>query len=234
VGGDFPAEFRRTLRSEGIDLRGLRTIRGQSTPTCFIVEDGHGGQMTLIDQGVFADGAGFVFAPAPVRRAAFAHLTTGPPEALLELAEQLHGGPRIAADPAQEIHYRWDGPKLRRLLAASEVLFGNASELRRAARLLGVSGPAKLVERVPLVVGTLGARGSIAFTRIGREQIPARRPVRIRQVTGAGDAFRGGFYLGWCGGLPLRECLAMGGETAARWIEGDGSLGAPPPGGRPG
>ncbi|MCI4367292.1 MAG: PfkB family carbohydrate kinase [Thermoplasmata archaeon] len=224
VGGDFPPAFRRLLQREQIDLRGLRTVRGGHTPSCFIVEDGRGGQMTLIDQGVFADSAGFTFDPGPVRRAAFAHLTTGPPEALLALADRLHGGPRLAADPAQEIHYRWDRSKLRRLLGACEVLFGNEAELRRAAKLLGLSGPKRLVEQVPLVIGTLGPDGSVAFRRGGTDRMPAREPRRIQQVTGAGDAFRGGFYLGWCGGLPVRECLAMGGETAARWIEGNGSL----------
>ncbi|HTT25352.1 MAG TPA: PfkB family carbohydrate kinase, partial [Thermoplasmata archaeon] len=231
VGTDFPPGFRRLLRSEGIDLRGLETVRGRNTPACFIVEDGRGGQMTLIDQGVFADDAGFAFRPGPVRRASFAHLTTGPPDALLALAEALQGGPRLAADPAQEIHYRWDRAKLHRLLEASEILFGNRAELARAARLLGLSGPSRLTIQVPLVVGTLGAQGSVAYTRRGTERLPARTPRSIRQVTGAGDAFRGGFYLGWCGGLPLRECLAMGGETAAQWIEGNGSLQPPPPGG---
>jgi ribokinase len=227
VGGDFPAEFRRTLRQEGIDLTGLRTVAGQHSSTCFIVEDGRGGQMTLIDQGVFADGGGFVFPDAPVRRARWAHLTTGPPDALLALAEQLHGGPRLAADPAQEIHYRWDGPRLRRLLQTSEILFGNRAELQRAARLLGISGVRRLIDHVPLVVGTAGRDGSIGYSRAGIVPMPARVPRSLRQVTGAGDAFRGGFYLGWLGGLPLRECLAMGGETAARWIEGRGTLGGP-------
>src|SRR5580692_3645113 len=37
VGGEFPKEFRRTLREDGVDLRGLRTVPGQHSSTCFIV-----------------------------------------------------------------------------------------------------------------------------------------------------------------------------------------------------
>jgi sugar/nucleoside kinase (ribokinase family) len=225
VGDDFPSAFRQTLRAEGIDLRGLRRVPGVASSTCFIVEDGRGGQMTLIDQGVLSDEQRFEFPVAPVRRAAWAHLTTGPPDSLLALADGLQGGPRIAADPAQEIQYRWDRPRLIRLLERSELLFGNRAEIAKAADLLGYGSSSRLLERVPLVVTTLGPKGVMARTRAGSEKVPGRRPNRIRQVTGAGDAFRGGFYCGWIRGAPLRSCLKDGVVAASAWIEGGGSLG---------
>ena len=224
VGPEFPEAFRSTFRREGIDLSGVRTAPRSRSSSCFIVEDGRGGQMTLIDQGVLGDGTGFRFPAAAARRASFVHLTTGPPEALLHLAEQLRGGPKLSADPAQEVHYRWDAGGLSKMLARSEILFGNRSEIDQTVRILGASGPRALLERVPLIVATLGPAGAVAYSRSGTVRVPGRRLRNLGQVTGAGDAFRGGFYGGWCRGWPLRRSLTEGVRSASRWIESAGAL----------
>ncbi|MCI4348073.1 MAG: PfkB family carbohydrate kinase, partial [Thermoplasmata archaeon] len=76
-----------------------------------------------------------------------------------------------------------------------------------------------LLEVVPLIVETRGRDGAVAWTRAGSSKVPAARPRKVRQVTGAGDGFRGGFYAGWFRGQPLRTCLAYGNWAAARWLE---------------
>lgn len=224
VGPDFPPAFAATLRGEGIDLSGVKHRSDRASSTCFIVEDGRGGQMTLIDQGPLADGLRAPFSASVARSASFVHLTTGPPAAVLALARAVRGRARLAVDPAQEIHYRWNAVDLRRLLAEAEVLFGNRTEIAAAADLLGLSGPRALLDRVPLIVGTLGPAGAVAYSRRGTERVPGRKARRVRQVTGAGDAFRGGFYGGWIRGAPVRRCLEGGVRSATRWIEGSGSL----------
>ncbi len=157
-----------------------------------------------------------------LRRHAWVHVGTGPPEYQLRLAELARKeGIRVAADPAQEIFYRWTARSFRRLLRSSEVLFGNAAEIARAARLAGDSDARGLLPLVPLVVRTEGRGGVSAFSRAGREHVPAVRPSRVRSLIGAGDAFRGGFYGRFFAGDPLRACLAGGARSAARQIEGN-------------
>jgi len=154
---------------------------------------------------------------------AWLHVTTGPPGRHLELARQFRArGRNVAADPAQELHYRWDARQFRTLLARSEILFGNRSEIARAGRLLGVGAPARLLEWVPLVVRTEGTRGATAFTRDGRVHVGARRPRRITSLVGAGDAFRGGFYSAWFTGRSLEGCLDAGVRASTRWVEHPG------------
>lgn len=231
VGPDFPDEFRERLRAAGVDLRGLTVDPVLPSSACFITEDGRGGQSTLIDQGPMRDGTRYdgprdIFGEAP-----WAHLTTAAPAYLLEAkAEVRRAGGRVAVDPAQEIHYRWDGPGLRELLAGAEILFGNDHEIARAVELLGLDKVSGLLEHVPLVVRTEGARGATAVSRVGTVHVPAPRVATVRQVTGAGDAFRGGFYAGWFEGLPLVGCLTAGVRSAARWV----ARGPPRPRGRRG
>ncbi|HTP55707.1 MAG TPA: PfkB family carbohydrate kinase [Thermoplasmata archaeon] len=222
IGDDFPAEFRRRLVSAGVDVRELRSVPGRPTPTCFTIEDRSGEQRTLIDQGPMGDGPGPRPSRAWLRRYAWLHLGTGPPTLQLALARAARAlGLRVAADPAQEIFYRWRAPDLRDLLDLSEVLFGNAAEIRCATDLVGVASPRALLDRVPLVVRTEGSRGATALSRVGAEHVPATRPRRVRSIVGAGDAFRGGFYGAFFRGAPLRRCLVEGGRAASGWIEGN-------------
>jgi sugar/nucleoside kinase (ribokinase family) len=223
VGGDFPLAFRRELAKAGVDLRGLEQVAGRGSPTCYIVEDRRGAQRTLIDQGPMGDARG-ARRPGPwLKEYSWIHLGTGDPRFQLGLASVARArGLHVAADPAQEIFYRWPAAALRRLLASAEILFGNEAEVRHAAELAGARDPAGLLERVPLIVRTEGRRGASAFSRDGTVHVPARRPRVVRTEVGAGDAFRGGFYAAWFEGKPLRACLDSGARAAVRRIEGAG------------
>lgn len=222
LGDRFPAEFWDRLRKDGIDLSLVERWRGAPTPTCYIVEDAQHHQRTFIEQGVMGAAAATAKVPAAgIARHSWMHVATGNPEWYLRLTEAARAaGVRVAFDPAQEVHYRWDRRTLRAVLARSEILFGNASEIGRAARISGVSTPKELVELVPLVVRTEGRKGASAFSRTGRIHVSATRPHRTVTLVGAGDAFRGGFYTAWFAGADLGRCLGAGTRAAARWIEG--------------
>jgi sugar/nucleoside kinase (ribokinase family) len=225
VGDDFPERFERALRDAGIDLRGVERVLGARSPSCYIVVDRGGRQFTLIDQGPMADEDSDARAPPDeiLGRVDWLHLATGPPGYQLRLQEAARRrGVRVAADPAQEIHYLWRPAPLRRLLAHAELFFGNEAEVRAAARALGLSGPRRLVEIVPLVVATLGPRGAVAYSRLGAERVPIPGRPPARHYVGAGDSFRGGFYAAWFRGAPLRECLTGGSAAALEWIRSGG------------
>ncbi|HKV89979.1 MAG TPA: PfkB family carbohydrate kinase [Thermoplasmata archaeon] len=220
VGPDFPPPFREELRQSHLVLDGFVSVPGQRSPSCVIVEDGRGGQMTLIDQGAMDATADAAIPLGLLRKYPWIHLTTGDPEYQLRLLRAARAeGARVAADPAQEIHYRWNARGLRRLLAGSEIFFGNEAEVRAAARTLTGGNAKRLTSLVPLVVVTRGRRGARAYSRRGIVDVPGKKPKRLRQVTGAGDSFRGGFYAAFLRGAPLASALEEGVDDAVRWIE---------------
>jgi len=221
VGEGFPNEYVVTLREAGIDVRGLERVPGKPTPTCTIIEDHQGAQRTLIDQGVMGSGTRASLPSRWLGEYAWVHLTTADPRYQLRLQKAARArGLRVAADPAQEIHYRWDRRSFRTLLRGSEILFGNRSEVDRALEFVGRSRTKDLLEFVPLVIRTEGRAGASAFSRAGNLHVSAMRPARVRTLVGAGDAFRGGFYAAWFAGQPLSTCLTAGTRSSARWIEG--------------
>jgi sugar/nucleoside kinase (ribokinase family) len=221
VGEEFPARFWKQMQKAHLDLRGIERVPEAPTPTAYILEDRRGQQRTLMDQGPMDAPP----AKAPRRpwlsEYSWLHLTTADPDFQLRLlAEARANGLRAAADPAQEVHFRWDRGRLRKLLSGVEVLFGNRSEIARMAEMLGVRGPEALLARVPLVIRTEGAGGTTAYSRNGILHVPSVRPRAVRSVVGAGDSFRGGFYAAWFEGEELRGTLRAGARAAARWMEG--------------
>jgi nucleoside kinase len=234
VGPDFPTHFHQLMVREGVDLSAFEVVPGARSPACFIIESSQGKQVTLIDQGPMEADNGTEVPHGLLTRAGWVHLATGNPHYQLRMLEAARRqGLRITADPAQEIFYRWDGADLRHLLSGSELFFANQAELAWALALLRLEGVRDLLAVVPTVVETLGSRGATAWTRAGRVHVPAVRPTRVRQVTGAGDGFRGGFYAGWFRGDALRDCLRYGTWAAARWLEAGGPSALHPRGARP-
>lgn len=222
VGREFPRPFWTQLRHEGIDLRGVERVEGVPSPTCYILHDAHGHQVSAMLQGPMGEAAR---APIPehlLRQYGWLHLTTGDPRFQLRLkAAALRAGLRVAVDPAQELNYWWTARPLARLLDGSELLFANSAELERILELLRLGSPRELLRRVPLVVTTLGKRGAVAYTRGGTVRVAASRVRAASNTTGAGDAFRGGFYAAWFGGEPLEQCLVAGAIAAGHWIRGE-------------
>ena len=223
VGDDFPMAFEAALAADGVDIRGLERVRGSRSPTCYIVEDGAGSQITLIDQGAMADDAGARVPVGLLRESGWVHLTTGHPGFQLRvLAAARRLGRAVSADPAQEVHYRWRPEQLAELVRNAEILFGNEAEVAAVQKAFDARRPDDLLAEVPLVVMTRGPKGVRAYSRAGTVEVPAERPRRLRQVTGAGDAFRGGFYAAWFSGQPLDGCLVAGERSSRIWIETGG------------
>lgn len=221
VGEGFPKEYISEFRRWRVDVRGLERSPAARTPTCYILVDHQGAQRTLIDQGAMEHVRGARLPGKWLNEYSWVHLTTADPGFQLQLAGFARRlGLHVAADPAQEIHYRWDRRSFRKLLRGSEILFGNRGEIARALDFVGASRVEGLLDFVPLVIRTEGKRGASAFSRGGSAHVDATRPRRVRTTVGAGDAFRGGFYAAWFAGETLAHCLSAGTRSAAHWIEG--------------
>ncbi|HZY70291.1 MAG TPA: PfkB family carbohydrate kinase [Thermoplasmata archaeon] len=230
VGADFPAEMIAQLRKDHVDTRAVTRVDGRLSSLCYIFEDPRGGQMTVFRQGPMDDAEDVPIDPAWLDGAPWLHLTTGDPAFQLRFSEEARRrGIHVAVDPAQEVHYRWDAARLGQLLEGAEILFGNRAELERVRSLLRVRTLLGLTNRVPLVVMTDGPKGARAVSRRGTVAVAAARVAIAERVTGAGDAFRGGFYSAYLRGAPLDATLREAVESAARWIATRGGGGRAKP-----
>lgn len=224
VGPDFPDDYRQALRRDGVDLRDMKPVRGYSTPQAWVFSDGRGHQMTIIDQGPWNLGGRLPVPRHSVRDVEVVHLGTGPPAyyAKVAAAAEEMGRP-IDFDPAQEITYLYDRRNFRALFRKARYFFGNEHEVAQAMRYMKAASVRDLLRPVEAVIMTRGARGSVIVTADGKTAVPAVRPRRVVEITGAGDAYRAGFYAGLSRGYDLRRCGILGSAVASFVIEEKGT-----------
>lgn len=178
--------------------------------------------MTVIDQGAMADVADREVLEHTVRASELVHIATGRPEyyaKVVRLARRL--GKRVAFDPAQEIHYVYDGAAFKRLFRHADLFFGNRGEYDRALAFLGLDRVESMTEGGRTLVQTRGVDGSMVFAPGGVWRIPAIPAERRGDVTGAGDVYRAGFYAGLQRGMELPLCGLVGAAAASVAVEGD-------------
>src|SRR5207247_8240046 len=182
----------------------LRTVRRTDRSSAWVFSDPKGNQMAIVDQGPMKDAGRLPLLRHSVQDVDLVHIGTGRPEYYVRIARLASSlGKTIAFDPSQEIHYVYTPRLFRELLDRSTYFFGNETEIVRAKRLARVTSTEGLLRITTVVVATLGSRGSAVYTREGRIRIPRIPPRRVADVTGAGDAYRAGFYAGLARGFDL-------------------------------
>jgi len=225
VGPDFPPEFRELMSNKGVDLSDLVVVRDQETPTVWIISDQEHNQIAYVYQGPMGSMDRMPVQLEKAKTAQWVHIMTGRPDYYLKVMEECRKAERsISFDPAQEIHHVWDAPRFEQAIAMSKAFFCNENELRTALRYLKLEKPEQLLEKVELVVSTQGKKGSLLYTREGVVRVPSVPGCKVVDTTGAGDAFRAGFYAGLYRSRDLVDCATYGSAAASFVIEARGSL----------
>jgi len=220
VGTDFPPEYGKRLEESGVDISGLVVKEGRS-PRVWIVNT-PAGQRGYVFQGVMGSMEDYEEL-IPPEDAVWVHFSTGRPGYYRPIAERLRAtGKRTGFDPGQEIHYVYDRESLMSMLSLSDIFFCNESELDRALSILGLHDVHDLLDHVPMVINTLGPKGSVIVSDKGEEEVPAF-PSDVADPTGAGDAYRAGFYTGLYMGTGYYEASILGSAVASIVIEGHGA-----------
>ncbi|HUL39375.1 MAG TPA: carbohydrate kinase family protein [Methanomassiliicoccales archaeon] len=225
VGADFPPGFRQLMEAKGVDLRDLVMVPGHETPTVWVVSDREHNQVAYVYQGPMGTMEGEPLLLNAARESEWVHVMTGRPPYYLRLMKECRRlGKRIAFDPAQEIHNVWKNEWFSEAMNMADAFFCNENELRTALKYMGKKRPEELLDHVGLLVNTIGPKGSVVYAKEGRVEVPAVKPKRIVDTTGAGDAFRAGFFSGLYRGANLRESAVIGATVSSFVIEERGSL----------
>jgi len=156
-------------------------------------------------------------------RSSYVHFCTGEPEYYLSIMEAMSGtAPMISFDPAQEIYKLWFKDKILKALTNSDWLFCNEYEARTIENILGIKDVMDIDKE--LIVRTEGEKGSTAKVKGEIIKIPVIEGKEFIDATGAGDAFRGGFYCGLYNGYGVRESLILASATSSFVVEKVGAL----------
>jgi adenosine kinase len=139
-------------------------------------------------------------------------------------------GIRYSFDPAFYI----PGMKEKEIegaIAGAELVFGNDYEIALLSSKLKVQ-MSKLqlkLKNLKVIITTFGPKGSMVSYRnnerkIEKIRIKAAKPKKVVDPTGAGDAYRAGFIVGYLRGKDLETCGCMGSVAASFAIERYGTI----------
>ncbi len=125
-------------------------------------------------------------------------------------------------DPGQQIT-AFTGEELQKMIRQSDFVIGNDYEMKLLEERTGWSGSEMLKETKTLIT-TLGERGSVITTADGQTiEVSGCKPNSVDDPTGAGDAYRAGFFFGFDKGLDFKTCAQIGSVAASYAIESYGT-----------
>ena len=211
---DWGREVAAGLEGHGVSLTLVRRS-GTPTRTAIVLVDASG-RRTILEQRseTLAMNASDIDVSAFRSGRVFLVDATDPVGAFRAATAARSAGARIILDVERSV------PDLDALLEASDIVIASAGFALEQTGLpeIGAALAALEARLTPrCVVATMGAEGSIARYR-GRELRTSGFHVEVRDTTGAGDAFRGGFATAWLradGPAPLEELLKFANAVAA-------------------
>jgi sugar/nucleoside kinase (ribokinase family) len=230
VGRDFPEAYNWWLEQEGVDLSNVikdedaettrfeleydsdlsnRVLRLRSRAPTILVED----------------------LPASLRAKAI-HIAPIADEITYEVAEEMRSHTDILSLELQGLirdfgvrgEVSLKSLADQRILDIIDVFKSSNRELKAATGISDVDSAIKTVHDhgVKIVIVTLGARGVAVSVEDTIHRVPAYKPVKVVDPTGAGDAFIGGFLAEYVYGEDCSWCSYVGSAIASIIVEGPG------------
>lgn len=224
VGEDFEP-YRLDLDRKGIDTSGVRVIPGVFTASFFVNTDLANAQIASFFPGAMAYASQLSLRqldPLPD----LVVISPNDPVAMGLYCQECQAlGIPYIYDPSQQI-VRLSPDDLRCGVEGARALFVNDYEYALISRVSGLSAES-VFDNSPqaFVVVTHGPKGAEIYTSSARFSIPSVPPFEIRDPTGVGDAFRGGFLTGLHHGFPLDLCGQVGALAATYCLEQKGAQG---------
>jgi sugar/nucleoside kinase (ribokinase family) len=224
VGDDFPAKYENEMKCSGLLMDELVKIKDVETSQATLMNDAEMKQCVIFYQG--PQGTASKLNNVLVKNAShskYVHFCTGEPDYYISVMKAIKAsGPKIAVDPAQEVYKMWDKERIMKALELSDALFCNDYEAKVIEKYLGIKNVLDIEK--DLVVRTEGSKGSLAKIKGEVIRIPAVEGKAFKDATGAGDAYRAGFYSGLFNKYDIRDSLVLASATSSFVIEKVGAL----------
>jgi adenosine kinase len=220
IGHDYHRYFEWLDRNK-ISTDHIKIIGEEPSSSCYIITDRDGNQITGFNAGAMKYPAYLDFNELNPQDT-LVIISPGNQEDMLNYSRQCRNrGIGFIFDPGQSLP-TWDGQDLVHAIEGSRILISNDYELNLIMNKTGLKREA-LLKLTGTIIVTKGELGSTVFSVDDEIDIPAVKPGRMVDPTGAGDSFRGGLIRGLVQNLDLDHCARMGAVCASFCLESYGT-----------
>lgn len=203
AGNDF-APYKKFLISKRISTTHIKEYKDVSTGSYFVITDKDDNQI-----GSFYAGAMKYAKELSLTPGDFVVIAPNDPKAMKQYVKECRKNNfSYLYDPAFQIG-NFTADELREGIEGAKILIGNDYEIDLIQDKLGITHE-DLRVCGPIVVTTLGPKGSVIETRYESIGIKPAKPKNTSDPTGAGDAYRAGFLAGYLRALNSRPGLEAG------------------------
>ncbi len=120
-------------------------------------------------------------------------------------------------DPSHQLP-AFDARELAMVIGQADFYIANDYEMKLTEEKTGWD-MVEMLNHVKTIILTRGAEGSTIITKDERWEIPVCPVLSVEDPTGAGDAYRSGFFTGYARGATMEVCGRMGAVASAYAIE---------------
>jgi adenosine kinase len=220
VGRDYQRYFE-WLEKNHIARETIKVIEEETTAGAYITTDQADNQITGFNPGAMRYPSAFNF-DQPNPKESMAIIAAGNLEDMMTYSLTCKSrGITYIFDPGQSLPM-WLKPDLMRCIKGATILISNDYELELIMASTGLDRR-ELLQHTKAIVTTLGEMGSQVITPDAEIAIPAVRPRKVADPTGAGDAYRAGLIEGLVQGKDLKQCATMGSVCASFAVECHGT-----------
>jgi adenosine kinase len=216
VGEDFE-DYRKWLDSTGVDTSLMIVIPGTFTASFFATTDQASAQIASFYPGAMSHSATQSIKELD-KKPDLVIVSPSAPDAMMKFpAECRELGIKYLYDPSQQV-LRLEGKELARDMEGAHFLFCNDYEFGLISKKTGWDLN-QILKHVKVLVVTRGKDGANLYTDGQEVFIPTVPEDEIVDPTGVGDAFRGGFLMGYSRGFDWKLCGEIGSLAAVYCLE---------------
>ena len=220
IGHDYRRYYEWFAKNE-IATDDIKIIENDLTASAYITTDKADNQITGFHPGAMKYSAALDFEKLNPKET----IVTVSPGNL----DDMRSYPRLCK--ARGIDYIFDPGQALPMLAAEDltraiegcrILIANDYEIELITSKTGLK-KASLLKLADTIIVTQGELGSLVATQDDEFKIPAVKPKKAVDPTGAGDAYRGGLISGLVHGKSIKDCAKMGSVCASFCVESYGT-----------
>jgi adenosine kinase len=216
IGHDYHRYFEWLARN-GISTDSIKIIPNESTASAYIMTDLADNQITGFNPGAMKYPSSMDFNQLRPEDT----LVIISPGNLNDMLDYSHlckaKGIDHIFDPGQSLPM-WDSQDLVQAIKGCRILISNDYELNLIMSKTGLTRE-DLLKLTGTIIVTRGELGSTLFSPDSEINIPAVKPRKVVDPTGAGDSFRGGLISGLVQKMSLEQCARMGSVCASFCLE---------------
>ncbi len=147
-----------------------------------------------------------------------AMITPTKKDAMIQHAKEcFEAGIPFVFDPSHQLT-AFDGRELSMVIGQADFYIANDYEMKLTTDKTGWSME-EMLNHVETIILTRGDKGSTVMTKDAQWEIPICPAISVEDPTGAGDAYRAGFFAAYVRGTDLETCGHVGAVAATYAVE---------------